>query len=52
MAKQIKATPELKGEEADNFLKKMIKLESSRVNTQQKRFAKEIEQNMKLIVVS
>lgn len=52
MAKPIRSIPELQGSEADLFLKRMIKLESSRVNSQQKKFAKEIEKNMKLLVVA
>ncbi len=51
MAKPIKSTPELTGEEADKFLEQMIIIEKSKVNSQQKKFAKEIKQNMKLLSV-
>jgi len=51
MAKPIKSTPELTGEEADRFLERMILLERAKINPQQKRLAKEIEQNMGLLLV-
>lgn len=52
MAKPIKSIPELRGAEADLFLEKMIKLENSKITPRQKRFAREIEKNMKLLVVA
>lgn len=51
MAKPIKATPQLTGQEADVFLRRMIKVETSRVTSKQKAFAEEIEKNMKLLLV-
>jgi len=51
MAKPIRATPELKGEEANKFLEKMLKVEESRITTRQKEFSREIEENMRLLLV-
>lgn len=51
MAKPIRSTPELEGHKADEFLKKMLKVEESRVTYQQKEFAKEIKKNMNLLQV-
>lgn len=51
MAKPIKSTPELTGEEADNFLKKMLAVERSRVTVKQKQFAKEMQENMNSLLV-
>jgi len=51
MAKPIKSTPELVGKEADIFLEKMIKVDNSRITSKQKSFAKEIDKNMKLLIV-
>lgn len=51
MAKPIRSTPELTGEEADKFLEKMIKVEESRITENQKIFAKEIEKNMSALLV-
>jgi hypothetical protein len=51
MAKPIKSTPELTGEEADKFLERMIKVEHSKVTFKQKSLAKEIERNMNLLVI-
>lgn len=51
MAKPIKATPELTGEEADKFLRKMIEVERAKVTQEQKRFAQEIEKNMSTLLV-
>ena len=51
MAKPIKSTPELSGEEADNFLRKMIYVEESRVTQKQRDFAKEIKKNMSALLV-
>ena len=50
MAKPIRSTPELSGEEADKFLKKMIILERARLSSYQKILAKEIEKNMRLFI--
>lgn len=47
MAKPIRSTPELKGEEADKFLKKMLQLENTRISIIDKEFAQEIELNSK-----
>lgn len=51
MAKPIKSTPELSGKEADEFLRKMIKVEQSRVTLRQKKLLEEIEKNMSQLVV-
>lgn len=51
MAKPIKSTPELTGEEANEFLKKMMRIEQSKITTKQKTFAKEIEKNMNQLLV-
>ena len=51
MAKPIRATPELVGEEADKFLEKMLNVEESKITVKQKSLAKEIEKNMELLVV-
>jgi hypothetical protein len=51
MAKPIKSTPELTGDEADKFLEKMIKVEQSKINFKQIAFAKEIKKNMSQLVV-
>jgi hypothetical protein len=51
MAKPIRSTPELTGEEADKFLEKMITVEQSKITVKQRSFAKEIERNMSQLVV-
>jgi hypothetical protein len=51
MAKPIKATPELTGEEADKFLRRMIKVERTKITPEQRRFAIEIEKNMSNLLV-
>jgi hypothetical protein len=51
MAKPIRATPELTGEEANEFLRKMIKVERAKMTQEQKRLAKEIEKNMSSLLV-
>ena len=51
MAKPIRATPTLSGNEANIFLEKMIKIEDSRITFKQKRVAKEIKENMELLLV-
>ena len=51
MAKPIKSTPELAGEEADKFLEKMLEVERAKIKSKQKLFAKEIEKNMAQLVV-
>lgn len=50
MAKPIKSTPELSGEDANKFLRKMISVERSRVTLKQKEFAQEIKNNMALLL--
>ncbi len=52
MAKPIKSTPELSGEEANKFLEKMLRVERSRITSRQKEFVKEIEENMAQLIVS
>lgn len=51
MAKPIKSTPELTGEEANKFLEKMIKIERSKITIKQKSLAKEIERNMSQLLI-
>ena len=51
MAKPIKATPELTGEEANRFLRKMIDIEGSKITYEQRNFAKEIEKNMSVLTI-
>lgn len=51
MAKPIKSTPELTGEEADKFLRRMITVERTKVTPEQKRFAREMERNMSNLLV-
>ena len=51
MAKPIKSTQELTGEEANKFLEKMIFLDKSKITFKQKEFAKKIDQNMRLLQV-
>jgi len=43
MAKPIRATPELKGAEAVQFIKKMLKAESSKMTKKEVLLAKDIE---------
>lgn len=45
MAKPIRATPELKGINAENFIKNMIVTERSQITKSDKKLAKEIEKN-------
>lgn len=51
MAKPIRSTPELRGEEANEFLKKMLIVEESRITSKQKEFAKKIKHNMEALLV-
>ncbi|MEK6935880.1 MAG: hypothetical protein AABW67_03765 [Nanoarchaeota archaeon] len=51
MAKPIRATPELKGEDANKFLRKMLEVETSKITFKQKELSKEIIQNMKALRV-
>jgi len=51
MAKPIRSTPTLMGAEADKFVERMLKVEKSRVTSEEKKFSKEMEKNMKLLVV-
>lgn len=51
MAKPIRATPELKGEDADNFLRKMILVEKSPITKQDRELIKEIESNSQFFKV-
>jgi len=51
MAKPIKSTPELTGEEANKFLKKMLFVERSKVTKKQKDYAREIKANMESLLV-
>ncbi len=51
MAKPIRSTPTLVGEEANKFVERMLKAEKSRVTSGERKFSKEMEENMKLLVV-
>jgi len=51
MAKPIRATPELKGEEANEFLRKMINLERNRITDVDKQLLKDIEMNSQFFQV-
>lgn len=51
MAKPIKSTPELSGEEANKFLERMIKVENSKITLKQRELSREIERNMKLLTI-
>lgn len=51
MAKPIKITPKLKGEDAKRFLKEMIIVESSRINLLDRRLAEEIKREKHLLKV-
>jgi len=51
MAKPIRATPELKGEDADNFLRKMILVENSPITNQDKELVRQIESNSQFFKV-
>ena len=51
MAKPIRATPELKGEDAKKFIKKMILLEKAKINKVDKELAKQIEVNSRLFMI-
>ena len=50
MAKPIRSTPELTGDEANEFLRKMIRIERAKVTPKQKMLSKEIEKNMSLLI--
>ena len=51
MAKPIKSTPELKGEDANRFLERMISTERARITSKQKMFAKELKRDMEDLLV-
>ena len=51
MAKPIRATPELKGEDADKFLRKMILVEKSPITNQDKELVRQIESNSQFFKV-
>ncbi len=51
MAKPIRSTPELKGELANKFLSRMIKMENSKITRQDKVLSKEIKANAPYFVV-
>ena len=42
MAKPIKATPDLVGEEANNFIRKMLLVERSKITHKERKLAEEI----------
>lgn len=47
MAKPIRATPELRGDEANKFLDRMISVERAGMSRVDRKFAKEIAENTK-----
>ena len=51
MAKPIKSIHELKGEEANNFLEKMLRIENAKITDKQENFAREIEKNMNQLLI-
>ncbi len=51
MAKPIKSVQILKGREADVFVERMLAKERARVTTQERRLARQIDENMKLLLV-
>lgn len=48
MAKPIRATPVLRGIEADNFVEKMIVVDESRINNVDKRIVAQLRKNISL----
>ena len=51
MAKPIRATPELKGESADIFLKKMISVERTRISKKDQELSNQIKENLEFFNV-
>jgi len=51
MAKPIRAVRTLSGEDANIFVERMVAVENSKITKEQKKFAKEIEENMKSLLV-
>jgi hypothetical protein len=51
MAKPIKATPDLVGEEANKFLKKMLKVENSKITEREKQIAIKVIEISKRMVI-
>jgi hypothetical protein len=51
MAKPIRATPTLEGKEADEFIRKMLIVEKSKITAQQKKIIQRIKQNMEELVI-
>ena len=51
MAKPIRATPELRGEIADAFIKRMINVENSKISKADKILSKEIKENSKYFFI-
>jgi hypothetical protein len=47
MAKPIRATPKLRGEDANKFVNRMIIIETSRITERDKELAKQIKSNSK-----
>jgi len=50
MAKPIRATPSISGEDAEKFIRKMILVDRSQINRQDKEIAEDIEKNSKFFV--
>ena len=51
MAKPIRATPELRGEIADKFIRKMISIENSKMTKEDKKLLREIKENSAYFVI-
>ena len=51
MAKPIRATPQLKGEEVEKFVRLMIKIDKSKINKVDKNLVKQIKQNSPFFTV-
>jgi hypothetical protein len=51
MAKPIKATPDLVGEEANRFIIKMLKIEKSKITKKEIKLAEEIQKNFQNLAI-
>ena len=51
MAKPIRATPELKGQEANNFIEKMIYIENTPISKKDKSLVDDLKANVKFFKV-
>ena len=51
MAKPIRATPTISGEDAEKFISKMISIDRSKITKQDRKIAEEILKNSKFFIV-